>query len=303
VTLGLPDLHRHLDGSLRDTTVVELAAAAGVALPAEPLRFRPGMGLPAALACFEVTLALLQEAAALRRVAAEIAEDAAAEGVTTLEVRFAPQLHRRRGLALEAVLDAVLEGLGGRAGLLLCGLYGESPEVLDALVAAAAPRPGVVGIDLAGGPASGDRFGLTDYAPAYRRAAELGLGRTVHAGEGRPPAEIRAAIELLGAQRIGHATTLLDDPAVVDLVGERRVTLEACPTSNVHTGVIAEVAAHPLPRWLAAGLRACVNTDNTLFSAVDAGSEHARAGMIPGMTPGLLTLALAHGHDSAFRRR
>src|SRR6185503_17702821 len=138
------------------------------------------------------------------------------EGVTTLEIRFAPQLHR--GAPIEAILDAALEGAGGRAGLILCGLYGEPPEVLRALVEAGARRPGVVGVDLAGGPSGGHAFRLADYAPVYRRAEELGLGRTVHAAEGRPAEEIRVAVEALRAQRIGHGTTLLADPEVVDLV-------------------------------------------------------------------------------------
>lgn len=296
----LADLHRHLDGSLRPATIEELAARAGVRVPAD-LAFKAGMGLSEALSKFAFTLSLLQTPEAVRRVASEMCEDAAADGVTTLEIRFAPQLHR--GASVEAIVDAALEGAAGRAGLILCGLYGEPPTVLEALVRAAATRPGVVGIDLAGGPTPSHTFGMKDYVPAYRRAAELGLGRTVHAGEGRPAREIRDAIELLGAQRIGHGTTLLEDPAVLDLVRERQVTLEACPTSNVHTGVIGSVAEHPLPRWLNAGVRVCICTDNTLLSAVTSSEEHRRAGEIPGMMPEKLRQAIAWGHAGAFRRR
>jgi adenosine deaminase len=294
---ALADLHRHLDGSLREQTLRELAAGAGVEVPDE-LRFTPGMGLPGALSRFRVTVAALQRADALRRVASEICEDAAATDVTTLEVRFAPQLHG----AIEPAIDAALEGLAGRAGLILCALYGEPPEQVEALVRAGAARPGVVGIDLAGGPTPGHAFRLSDYAAPFRLAAELGLGRTVHAGEGRPPSEIRTAIEELGAQRIGHGTTLLGDPAVVDLVRERGVAIEACVTSNLHTGVIPRIADHPLPRWLALGVRACICTDNTLLSDVDSVEEHARARAIPDMTDELLERAIAHGHAAAFPR-
>ena len=294
---ALADLHRHLDGSLREATLRDLAAAAGVEVPAD-LRFAPGMGLAGALARFEVTVAALQRADALRRVAAECCEDAAGTGVTTLELRFAPQLHR--SLALEAAIDAALDGLAGRAGLILCALYGEAPASVEALVRAGASRRGVVGIDLAGGSAPAHDFGLADYAAPFRLAAELGLGRTVHAGEGRPPSEIRTAIEVLFAQRIGHGTTLLDDPDVVELVRSRGVTIEACVTSNLHTGVIREIADHPLPRWLALGVRACICTDNTLFSDVDAIEEHARARSIPGMTDELVDRAIAYGHAAAF---
>jgi adenosine deaminase len=295
----LVDLHRHLDGSLRPATLAELAAARSLAVP-DDLAFRPGMGLAAALSRFAFTLSVLQEPASVRRVADEMCQDASREGISTLEVRFAPQLHR--GAAPEAIVDATLAGLDGRAGLLLCGLYGEPPEVLARLVEIAASRRGVVGIDLAGGPAPGHAWGMRDYAPAFRRAADLGLGRTVHAGEGRPPAELRVAIEELCAQRIGHGTSLLDDPTVVDLVLERGVTIEACPTSNVHTDLLARVADHPLAEWLARGVRVCVNTDNTLLSAVDLPEELRRVRTIPGVGDAEIARMIAHGHAAAFVR-
>lgn len=289
-----PDLHRHLDGSLRPGTVADLAARRGLAVPPD-LPFHAGMGLDAALARFAFTVSLLRDVDAVCRVASEIADDAAREGVSTLEVRFAPQIH---GPPVPEVVDAALEGLAGRAGLVLCGLYGEDPAVLSSLVAVARSRPGVVGIDVAGGPAPSHRFGLDDYAGACRDARDAGLGVTIHAGEGRPAAEIGLAIERLGAKRVGHATTLLDDERVVALVLEREVTLEACPTSNVHTGVVPSVAAHPLKRWIARGLRCCVNTDNTLLSGVTAPQEHDRCAL----SPGELAWVLRCGHEAAFGR-
>ncbi len=295
----LADLHRHLDGSLRRDTLLTLADALGIAVP-DALCFHPGMGLQEALARFAVTLSVLQTPAAVERVAAEICEDAAADGVTTLEIRFAPQLHRAANV--EEIVDAACSGAAGRAGVILCGLYGEPPATLDELVVVGAPRAGVVGIDLAGGPSPGQRFQLADYAPAFQRAKELGLGRTVHAGEGRPPREIRLAIELLHAQRIGHGTTLLGDPKVVELVLERGITIETCPTSNWHTGVIAQLADHPLPRFLQLGVQACVCPDNTLLSDVSSSVEHQRAAAIPAMTPALIERAIANGHRAAFGR-
>ena len=293
------DLHRHLDGSIRASTLSDLASENGREVPAD-LVFRPGMGLDEALSRFAFTLSLLERPETVRRVAAEICEDAANDGVTTLEIRFAPQLHR--GADPATIVDAALEGAAGRAGIILCGLYGEPLSMLEELVAIASSRRGVVGIDLAGGPSPSHAIRLGDYAPAFARAKELGLGRTVHAAEGRSPSEIRVAIEELGAQRIGHGTTLLEDPAVVDLVVARGVTVEACPTSNVHTNVIASVADHPLPKWLARGVRACINTDNTLLSAVDARTEYANARAIPGMNDELFEKAIAFGHSAAFRR-
>jgi adenosine deaminase len=297
---SLADLHRHLDGSLRPSTLAELAEKAGKPVPPD-LGFTAAMGLEAALSRFAFTLSLLQEPPTVARIAAEMCDDAAAEGVTTLEIRFAPQLHH--GAEPEAIVDAALEGAAGRAGIVLCGLYGEPPDVLQRLVDIAAPRPGVVGIDLAGGPAPGHSFGMRDYAPAFRRARDLGLGRTVHAGEGgRPAEEIRTAVELLGAQRIGHGNTLLDDPEVVALVIERGVTIEACPTSNVHTGIIPSVEAHPLAAWLDAGVRACVCADNTLLSATSAAEELRRVRAIPAMTEEKIARVVATGHEAAFRR-
>ncbi|MGE5126309.1 MAG: hypothetical protein ACM3PV_08460, partial [Betaproteobacteria bacterium] len=127
----LADLHRHLDGSLRESTLRELAARLSIDVPAQ-FRFWPGMGLAAALRCFDLSLAVLQEPAAVRRVAAEICDDAAREGVTTLELRFAPQLHK--GATAAAIVEAAAEGVQRRAGLVVCGLYGEDPSVLEGLV-------------------------------------------------------------------------------------------------------------------------------------------------------------------------
>jgi adenosine deaminase len=295
----LADLHRHLDGSLRLSTLKELLAAKGKSVRRD-LTFRPGMGLERALERFAQTLAGLQEPPAVKRVAAEMVEDAAREGVTTLEVRFAPQLHR--GAPPEAIIDAALEGLAGKAGLILCGLYGEPPAVLEGLVAAAATRPGVVGIDLAGGPSSEHRWILESYRHAFTRAKELGIGRTVHAGEGRAAEEIRMAIEVLGAQRIGHGTTLLEDDDALRLVLERGVTIEVCLTSNLHTDAIPSLKEHPLPEWLKRGVKVAICTDNTLLSDTDAPKEHKRVLDLRGVTRDALERMIAQGHAAAFKR-
>jgi len=303
----LADLHRHLDGSMRAQTLRALAAAEGVAM-AEIPRFFAGMGLDAALACFALTLATLGRAEAVAQVVDEICADAAAEGVGTLELRFAPQLHGQPGeptpdlTRMRRMIAAAAEGLAGRAGLLLCALYGEPPALVEALVDMAIAHPAVVGVDLAGGPAAGASFGMADYGPAFQRARRAGLGVTVHAGEGRPPTEIAVAIAQLGAQRIGHGTTLLADPRVVDLVRERGVTIEACIRSNVHVGAIATPAQHPIGALLAQEVRVCICTDNTLLSAVDAPGEHALARTLPGMDDAALLRAIGHGHAARFGR-
>ena len=303
----LADLHRHIDGSMRAETLRALAAAEGLTMVEIP-QFFAGMGLDAALACFATTLRTLGRSEAVTQVAAEICADAAADGVGTLELRFAPQLHGQPGEPvgdldrMRRMVAAAAEGIAGRAGLLLCALYGEPPALVAALVEIAIAHPAVVGVDLAGGPAPGAAFGMADYGPAFRRARSAGLGVTVHAGEGRPPAEIAVAIEQLGAQRIGHGTTLLDDLRVVDLVRERGVTIEACISSNVHVGAIATAAEHPIGALLAQGVAVCICTDNTLLSAVDARSEHALARTLPGMDDAALLRAIGHGHAARFVR-
>jgi adenosine deaminase len=297
---SIPNLHCHLDGSLRRSTLEELAASKNKSIP-ENLLFYPGMGLDEALARFSFTLSLLQEPSAVRRVASEMCEDAENDGVATLEIRFAPQLHR--GASIEAITDAALGGINGRAGLILCGLYGEPPDLLTHLVKTAQHRPGVVGIDLAGGPAPHHRYRMDDYASAFNLAMALGLGRTVHASEGRPPFEIKTAVETLHAQRIGHGTTLLKDPKVLDLVLNQNITIEACPTSNWHTGAIPSVHAHPLLDWLKRGVRVFVNPDNTLLSNVTAREEWQRISSIPGMTPAYLQQMITFGNQAAFKRQ
>lgn len=294
------ELHRHLDGSLRAQTLEELAHYVEVEVPPN-FRFYPGMGLHEALACFEVTLAVLQTPEAVERVAAEMCEDAELEGTQYLEIRFAPHLHQ--GAPPEEIVDAALSGSGGRAGLILCGLYDDTPSRFNHLVDIAQTRLGVVGIDLAGGPQPTHRWGIRDYASAFERARDLGIGRTVHAAEGRSPQEIRDAIDYLHAQRIGHGTTLLDDPEVLDLVLERGITIEACPTSNVQTSSISTFEDHPLPLWLKRGVKVCICTDNTLFSAVNAPQEHQRALQLPGMTELLIEQTIGHAQAAAFKTR
>ena len=257
------ELHRHLDGSIRSATLHELADTYGLQVPPD-LVFTDHMGLSDALARFAFTLSCLQNSNDVLRVAREMIEDAQNEGLSALEVRFAPQLHQ--GAPLEEIVDAAIDGLADRAGLILCGLYGEHPTVLEKLVQIGSVRDGVVGIDLAGGPAPEHRWTLMDYASAFGAAAEAGLGRTVHVSEGRPPDEIITAITHLKAQRLGHATTLMENPRATDLVLAHDVIIESCPTSNIHTGAVESIDVHPIRDWIAADIPVAICADNTLLS-------------------------------------
>ena len=161
----------------------------------------------------------------------------------------------------------------------------------------------MVAIDLAGAPQSSHRWNIEDYAEPYQTAFKLDIGRTVHAGEARrPPSEIKKAINLLHAQRIGHGTSLLEDFTVLDLVVNKQVVIEACPTSNMHTGSIRSVNEHPLPKWLELGVKTCINCDNWLLSDVNPAKEYQRVLSIPGMSKELVDQCLKTGRESSFAR-
>jgi adenosine deaminase len=295
------DLHRHLDGSLRESTVHELAKELKLEVPSD-LYFKPHMDLDSALAYFGFTLSLLQNKKNIVRVASEIYKDAKADGVDLLEVRFGPHLHLDQGLKLEEVIDSALEGLDGRAGLILCGLYGDDPKLIESFVELSKNRKGIVALDLAGGPSSAQNFCLEDYAGAYAKAAEYGLGRTVHASEGRPAEEIITAIEKLHAQRIGHGVTLLESEKAIQMVLDKNIVIEACPTSNLQCGVIPSYEEHPIAAWLDLGVKVCLNTDNTFFSQISSSEEHQKALSIKGMDLVKLDKAIDNGLLAGFDR-
>lgn len=280
------DLHCHLDGSLRLETILELAAERGVVLPAhepeglarELHRGELCTSLEHYLRAFEVTLAVLQDEPALRRAARELVEDAAAEGVWYLEVRFSPALHGRRGLSTEAALRAVLAGLAEgegaqaasgrapiRAAVIVCGLRHLTPEATIALaeLAVAYRGRGVCAFDLAGGEAG---FPAAVHQEAFRVARDGELARTVHAGEGAGAESIREALYVCGAQRIGHGCRLYEDPSLLAYVTDHRIPLEVCPSSNEQTRAVPALRAHPLRDYLTQGVVVTINTDNRLMS-------------------------------------
>ena len=283
-------LHDHLDGGLRPTTMVELADAAGVDLPStDPGELAAHLTAGAArrdlvlyLAGFAHVLAVLQTAEAIERVAREAVEDLADDGVVYAELRFAPELNVRGGLELDDVLEAALAGLAAGpipAGLIVDGMRTSDPRVVTASARAAARwrDRGVVGFDLAGAEAW-HPAGVHHEAIAVATAA--GLGLTLHAGEASGPQMIAEAVDRFGATRIGHGVTLAEDIAPDDRLGptarrvhELGVVIEACPTSNLHTGAVDTLAQHPLQRFRRLGFAVTINTDNRLMSNVTMSSE------------------------------
>ncbi len=295
-------LHDHLDGGLRPSTVVELARAQGYsALPTVDegaLRrwFARGADrhdLALYLETFAHTVAVLQTAASLERVAAECAEDLADDGVVYAEVRFAPELHVQGGLSLDDVVAAVVRGFalgsqgrGLRIGTLCTAMRTGARSLEIAELATRWRDRGVVGFDLAGAEKG---YPATRHLEAFAHCRRAGVHITVHAGEAFGPPSIWEAIEQCGAERIGHGVRIRDDirPGRADGAGgcahllgrvaadvrDRCIPLEICPSSNVHTGVCATIAEHPVKLLADLGFRVTINTDNRLMSDCSMTSE------------------------------
>lgn len=275
------ELHCHLDGSVRPGTVAELAAGQGIPLdrPAEDLVVAPRDcgSLMRYLSYLDPVLDVLQTPEALRRAARELVHDWHADGVVVGEVRFAPQLHGRNGMTMDEAVNAVAGGLAlGSAetsvhsGLLLCCLRHQSPEVSEQVVdTALRHRALVVGVDLAGDESLPGQAHRSAFAAAHAG----GLAVTIHAGEAAGPRSVWEAIDVLGAARIGHGVRAVEDPALVERLRRDGIALEMCPSSNLQTGAIAELACHPADRLLADGLVVTLSTDGRTTSATTLGRE------------------------------
>lgn len=282
-------LHDHLDGGVRPSTLIELAAGVGHELPSQDpeelgrwfVEAADSGSLERYLDTFEHTVAVMQTSEGLARVARDAVVDLAADGVVYGELRYAPEQHQRRGLRLQEIVDAVQEGLaegvaevaaqGGwiRVGTLLSAMRQGERSLEVARLALANREGGVVGFDLAG-PEDGYP------ATRHRLACELLRSElfpvTIHAGEAFGVASIAAALEV-GALRLGHGIRLLEDVGadgslgpVAQWVLDRQVPLEVAPSSNLQTGGATSIASHPVTRLRDLGFAVTVNTDNRLQS-------------------------------------
>jgi adenosine deaminase len=308
------DLHCHLDGSLRLATVLELAAAQGVRLPAdtpEGLARAIHMGetcssLEDYLVAFDVTLAVLQTEEALYRAAYELAMDCASENVRYLEVRYAPVLHTRLGLKPTTILDAVLDGLrhakretGIKSNVIVCGIRHMDPQtsVRLAELAVAYKGKGVVGYDLAG---AEEGHPAREHREAIQLILDNNVNVTIHAGEAYGPDSIAQAVHKCGAHRIGHGVRLRENGDLLNYLNDHRIPLEMCPSSNVQTGSVAGFASHPLKFYFDFGLRVTVNTDNRLITDTTVTKELGIAHREMGLTLEDLCTLLVQGFKSAF---
>jgi adenosine deaminase len=292
-------LHDHLDGGLRPETIVELARQTGYrGLPTQDVGELSHYMATASkrghlelyLEAFQHTVGVMQTQDALVRVAAECAEDLAADGVAYAEVRFAPELHVNAGLSLDQVVEAVLEGFaaggagrGIRVYALLTAMRTAARSLEIAELAVRHRDRGVVGFDIAGAEAGSPPSRHLD---AFQYVARENFHITIHAGEGFGLPSIWEAVQWCGAERLGHGVRIIDDIAVqpdgsavigrlASYVRDRRIPLEMCPTSNVHTGAAASIGEHPIGLLRRLSFRVTVNTDNRLMSDVSLSSEFA----------------------------
>ena len=283
-------LHEHLDGVLRPKTIVELARSATYGqLPTEDPEelarwFHQGANqgsLPKYLEGFTHTIAVMQTEEALERAAYEQSEDLSRDGVVYFETRFAPIFHTRMGLSHQQVVSAALKGLergrkdfGISSGLIICAMRNMDVSLEMAELAVDFRERGVVGFDLAGEEGG---YPPKKHVDAFHYIQRQNFNITIHAGEGFGKESIWQAIQYCGAHRIGHGTRLIDDIAVVNgkavnlgdlaqYVLDKRIPLEICLLSNVHTGAARSLDEHPFKILYQEKFRVTLNTDNRLMS-------------------------------------
>jgi adenosine deaminase len=282
----LINLHSHLEGRVRPATAAALAQRAGVPEPAGGWEQAIQLDGPADLTVYlekvASTYPLFTDLDAVARICAEAVEDAAAEGLDFLELRFGPATHTAPGRSIDDVLAAACAGLtdavartGMPAGLVPAALRHHDPETNDAVARAAARHAGrgVVGFDLAGDEL---RFPhLSPYVTAFGIARAAGLGITCHAAEAAPGPAAREAVERFGATRIGHGAHIASDPATLGWAADEGVVIEVCPTSNWYTGAIGAVVDHPAPVFAAAGIPLVLGDDNPMQTRSSLPAERA----------------------------
>jgi adenosine deaminase len=290
------ELHDHLDGGLRPATIVELARKHHLELPAQESAelatwFHRGAdrkSLSLYLEGFRVALAVMQTEEALERIAFEALEDRAEDNIVYVELRFAPMLCTSGGLDLETVVRSVLRGLeqgkrktGVEYGLILCAMRDQTVSLETAELAVSFREQGVVGFDLAG-----DEHGHPPkkHLDAFEFIRRMNFNITIHAGEAFGMESIWQAIQYCGAHRIGHATRLREDMMIhgtrIEKMGslaqfmrDKRIPLEMCLSSNVHTGAASSLDDHPFPVYYRNNFRAILCTDNRLMSNTTLGKE------------------------------
>ena len=267
------DLHLHLDGALTPKIARRLAQIQKMELPEDEGELLRLLTVPEDcrslndfLKCFELPLSLMQTPEGLSEAVRLVGDTILSQGVVYAEIRFAPQLHRTKGMTQEDAVKAALEGMKRtklKVNLILCCMRGQGNEAQNEETLHLARKylvedGGVVAIDLAGAEAL---FPTKNYEKLFEKAREAGIPFTIHAGEADGPESVRLAVTY-GARRIGHGIRMGEDPEVVELVRKRGIFLETCPTSNRQTHAVEDMTKYPLREYLRQGILVTVNTDD-----------------------------------------
>ncbi|WP_028862866.1 adenosine deaminase [Psychromonas aquimarina] len=274
------DLHCHLDGSVRPQTIVDLAREQSLTLPTDnieeirTLMIAPEtcLNLDEYLKRFELPLSVMQTAEGIERISFELFEDAAKENVKYLEVRFGPLLHQEQGLTLDQIIGSAVKGMKKaeqmydiKGNYILSLLRHMPKETIKGVVDAGEKylQDGVAAFDLAGGEADGF---CHEFIPYAQYAADKGYRITIHAGEQGSGQNVHDAVSLLGAERVGHGIHITGHAEAYDLVKDKEVALETCPSSNVQTKAVDNLSSHPLKAFYKDGILVTINTDNRTVS-------------------------------------
>ncbi|MBI5841955.1 MAG: adenosine deaminase [Chloroflexi bacterium] len=309
------ELHRHLEGSLRLSTMLDVARQHGVTVPISMLNLsglvqvqeQDPLTFTNFLEKFKTLRLFYRSPKVIDRITREAVEDAAKDNIRYLELRFTPvALSRAEGFPLNDVMDWVMVSAAEAAkqhkikvGLIASVNRHESVELAEqvAWLAAEHIKDGMVGMDLAGNEAE---FSGRPFAGLLKEARQSGLHITIHAGEWGPAENVREAIEELNAERIGHGVRVMEDEEVVALARERCTVFEVCVTSNYQSGVVPALTDHPLPRMLNAGLMVTVNTDDPSVSRITLSHEYQHAGEDLNVPLDVLKQCVLNAAQSAF---
>jgi adenosine deaminase len=284
VALPKPELHVHLEGTMLPQTYARIARRNGLeTLDDLDVLYRCN-DFKSFLVCFLTVVNALRTPQDFGELTSEYLTRAAADGVRHVELFVSPATQRRFVpdldfvAAIRSIRDAAEQAQRelGVSSLLLIDMVrnlGEKEALVDVALAKECRHLGVAGVGLGGDEA---RFPARDFQRAFERAGEVGLRRTVHAGEAAGPQSIVDAVELLHAERVGHGVASRARADVQDLLRDRGVTIDACPTSNEFTGAIEPGTAHPLPEWMAAGLSVSLSSDDPAFFGASVSDEYMK---------------------------
>ena len=283
------ELHRHLEGSLRVSTMLDIAYANGISLPKSKFELsklvqiqdEDALTFQNFLSKFNTLRLFYKSPEVIKRMTREAVEDAAKDNIKYLELRFTPvALSRAENFPLKDVIDWVCSSAADAAKdfeikvrLLASVNRHESPELAEQVARLAAENieRGIVGMDLAGNEVE---FSAIPFKGIFKEAKQAGLQITIHAGEWAGAENVREAIEELGAKRIGHGVRVMEDEQVVALAREHGITFEVCVTSNYQSGVVPSLDAHPIPQMMHANLNVTVDTDDPGISRIDLSHEY-----------------------------